>query len=475
MNFIFKKKKIFLLISLIVFIIFYIILSNDIKNIDNEKKKKLDYIFTEKKVAKIEKIFFPYATIEKKINIINKLKKEKELMAKDNLSALEILYKKQMYDLPIIKINEMIKLDNNLFLTKYKINGILSGIRGYPGSGYIDFHKNNLFFVSKRGILAYRDNKNFSNNFKQIGNNINDFINYKNFQKNPEATIKDLLIFNEKIFISYTDEIKKDCYSTSVIFSEINYNKIHFKPLFVADKCVKKNDIYDNFKATETGGRIIGLDNNHIILSTGDMRFSFTSQDKTFTHGKLLKINIDNRKFNIISMGHRNPQGLYYDDKKNILLQTEHGPMGGDEINIIDLTRKDIANYGWPIASYGEHYNYKLENEIYLENINYNDKLYQKYPLYKSHKKYGFIEPIKYFVPSIGISEITKVNDEKYVVSSLRDKSIYFFTLSADNEIDNFTRISVDERVRDLIYKDNYLYLILENTGSLGIINLKDR
>ena len=58
-------------------------------------------------------------------------------------------------------------------------------------------------------------------------------------------------------------------------------------------------------------------------------------------------------------MGHRNPQGLYFDREKNFILATEHGPQGGDEINLIEVSKinKDkIQNYGWPISSYGEHY-----------------------------------------------------------------------------------------------------------------------
>ena len=461
------KKNIFILILLIVFATLYIVLNNDIKNIDSNKKKKLDYIFSQKKVDIIEKNFFPFATLEKQKKLIDQLNYKLSLVI--SLNYIETRHKAYLYDLPLAKIDE-IKLHNNILLTKYKIYGIFSGInqKSY-GSGYIDFHKDNLFFVSMRGILAYRDSKNSFNNFKQISNNISDFININQFNKDNNISIKDLLIYKEKIYISFTHEIQSNCFNTSVIFSEVNYNKINFKPLFVADKCIKINDINEKAKLTEAGGRIIGFDDNHIILSTGDMRWSFTSQDKMYANGKLLKININNRKFDIISMGHRNPQGLYYDDKKNILLQTEHGPMGGDEINIIDLTRKDIANYGWPLASYGEHYHYneKLKKE--------NDNIYQKYPLHKSHEKYGFIEPVKYFVPSIGISEITKVNNEKYVVSSLRDRSIYFFNLNIDNKIENLIRISIDDRVRDLIYKDNYLYLIFEDTGSLGVINLKDR
>ena len=65
-------------------------------------------------------------------------------------------------------------------------------------------------------------------------------------------------------------------------------------------------------------------------------------------------------------MGHRNPQGLFFDIKNNILLETEHGPEGGDEINIIELNNAEIPNFGWAISSYGEHYGGK--------NASYNKK-----------------------------------------------------------------------------------------------------
>ena len=97
---------------------------------------------------------------------------------------------------------------------------------------------------------------------------------------------------------------------------------------------------------------------------------------------------------------------------------------------------------------------------------------YEKYPLYKSHSKYGFIEPIKSFVPSIGIAENVKIGDNKYVSSSMRDRSIYFFNLDQENNITNFDRVEVFERVRDLKFHNNKLYLFLEDTASIGIIDL---
>ena len=142
------------------------------------------------------------------------------------------------------------------------------------------------------------------------------------------------------------------------------------------------------------------------------------------------------------------------------ILSTEHGPYGGDEINMIMLNHKGLQNFGWPIASYGEHYTDPKKVKI------------KKYPLLKSHRDHGFIEPLKYFVPSIGISEIVKIGEKKYVVSSMKDKSLFFFELNEKNKLINLKRVQVFERVRDLIFKNQKLYLFLENTASIGIIEL---
>ena len=165
-------------------------------------------------------------------------------------------------------------------------------------------------------------------------------------------------------------------------------------------------------------------------------------------------------------MGHRNPQGLYFDKQNNFILETEHGPQGGDEINLIEVTkinRDKILNYGWAISSAGEHYGGKVES---------NEEKYKKYPLYKSHINFGFIEPLKSFVPSIAISELVKIKEKKYVFGSMKDKSLYFFELDDQNKIINLERLEVFERVRDLKFREGKLYLFLENTASIGVIDL---
>ena len=193
---------------------------------------------------------------------------------------------------------------------------------------------------------------------------------------------------------------------------------------------------------------------------------------KESINGKIIKINKDSSEYKIISMGHRNPQGLYLEIENNFILETEHGPQGGDEINLIEIekiNRGENLNYGWPVVSAGEHYGGRVKK---------NEEKYKKYPLYKSHSEHGFIEPLKSFVPSIGISEITKITGEnRYVLGSMGknrigDKSIYFFELDNKKKIINLEQVKVFQRVRDLTYKDDKLYILFESPLVIGEISL---
>ena len=62
---------------------------------------------------------------------------------------------------------------------------------------------------------------------------------------------------------------------------------------------------------------------------------------------------IKKEKYEIFSKGHRNPQGLFYDKEYDLILETEHGPFGGCEINLIELNKinnDEIQNFGWAIS-----------------------------------------------------------------------------------------------------------------------------
>ena len=439
------------------------------KSPSTEKLNFFKSLFTEEQKNTIKKYIFPNKLLGEKDETISILR---DIIDQQRIGLLKSEIKFKKGNGTITTSTDQFKLSNSKVLKKYNLDqGFYSGIyNNYPGSGYIDFFENDLILLSSRGILAHinLDNLNNIGYFKQIQNNINEFMKVEQMTKDTRFSLKDLFIYNDKIFISFTEEIKKNCWNTSIIYSNINFEKIKFKKLFSANECVHLYDNVDKeFNPHSSGGRIVNVDSNHILLTIGDYKSRFLAQDKKSINGKIIKININNGKHEIVTMGHRNAQGLYFDKENNFLVETEHGPYGGDEINLIDIdeiNKGSILNFGWPIASYGEHYGGGKNNKS-------NDWKYAKYPLFKSHSEHGFIEPLKFFVPSIGISQIVKIKNQ-YVLSSLRDKSIYFFELNNQKKIINFERVEVFERVRDLGVKNNKLYLFLEDTASLGVINL---
>lgn len=462
-----------------------------INNTGNLKEISTTFLNNEQRKI-IKKYFFPYRIISQQENRINTL--EKELSQKKNYSNsfvynIEKIFKKSLSDIQLKKKDEII-LSNNKIMNKYElVNGFYSGIFGKRPGGFIDVHQDNLLILSARGILGFsNDIDNLY--FQQIKNNLDDFINFEKLKKtdssnkeiilntpqtwNSVVTVRDLFIDKDEIYISYVEQIKLNCWNISVLHSKIDYKNIIFKKLYSFDKCDGSNNPkYSN----QTGGRIVSFDKNHILLSVGVLGDDQLAQEKTSIKGKIIKINTNDSSYEIISMGHRNPQGLLYDREINTILVTEHGPLGGDEINLIEvdkISKDEPLNYGWAIVSAGEHYctkYYKKSEEPCASK-------YKNFPLYKSHSKYGFIEPLKSFVPAIAISEIVKIGKNNYVLGSMgankeQQKSLYYFQLNEEKKIINLKQVKVFQRVRDLVYKNEALYLLFEEPSSIGVISLK--
>ena len=368
------------------------------------------------------------------------------------------------YKLPENKKIKIINEDLELEIFTNQFNKISKGIYYHNHkSAFVDHYKNDIILVSAAGIIAF-SNKTFDKKIKftQIQNNIFDFIDQNDLIV-KHSSIKDILIHENKIFISFTKEVKKNCWNTSVIMGNFNYEKIKFKKLFSPIECIKK---HLNYMYLQSGGAMSGFNENNIFLSIGDYRLRDKAQNLDSNYGKLLKINIDTKKSKLVSLGHRNIQGVFYNKNKNYIIHTEHGPQGGDEININQEYFSKIKNFGWPISSYGEHYGFPLKN---------NNELYKKYPLHKSHKKYGFEEPIKYFVPSIGIGKIEKISENQFVFSGMKSQELHFIRLDDGINISDHFKIQINERIRDITFDKSQkkLYLYLEINGSLGILDLK--
>jgi glucose/arabinose dehydrogenase len=152
------------------------------------------------------------------------------------------------------------------------------------------------------------------------------------------------------------------------------------------------------------GGRLQFANDGTLFVSLGEgFKYMKDAQDPHITHGTLVRINSDGTipednpfadgvdgKPEVYSYGHRNIQGLYYDTTEGTLYETEHGPKGGDEFNII----KPGANYGWPVITYGVNYDGTIITE--------------------ETEKDGMEQPLTYWVPSIAPSGLTRLTSDVY-------------------------------------------------------------
>lgn len=151
----------------------------------------------------------------------------------------------------------------------------------------------------------------------------------------------------------------------------------------------------------------------------------------------------------VYSFGHRNPQGMVLHPQTGVLWEQEHGPRGGDEVNII---QKGI-NYGWPVISYGINYDGTTFTEL--------------------TQKEGMEQPIWYWVPSIAPSGMAFVTGNRYpdwegnlLTGSLRFKYLNMNTVQGNTITGEEKILQNIGRVRDVkMSPDGYIYVAVEKPG----------
>ncbi len=360
------------------------------------------------------------------------------------------------------------KFQNKLF----KTNG--------PKS-YIAIHDNHLFLITGTGILFSTDLNKFDNKslkLSNVRNNLNELFGYKYMSKNSYF-VTGIHIHKNEIYLSFTKEVNKNCFNTSVIKAKINITRMLFEEFFTPNECINTVNDYGEFNLGNAGGALSNFVDNKILLSIGDYGYRTHAQNKKNIFGKILSIDLDSKKKKIVSLGHRNVQGLNYDYENNLILSSEHGPQGGDEININKYNINSIKNFGWPVSSYGEHYGGKNDPK--------NKKKYVSAPLNKSHEKFGFNEPFKNFTPSIAPSRILFLdkdfinNKNKQIFLSTLGypskikqghMSIHYIVFNNKLKITNHQIYPINERTRDMIYSKKYnkVFFFFESSGSIGIL-----
>ena len=267
---------------------------------------------------------------------------------------------------------------------------------------------------------------------------------------------------NQLIFLTYAKQVEDEKYTTVLARAHLRDNQLQdFRELFQA---VPANTTNHHF------GSRMAIKGDELFFSVGDRGKRDSAQQLDNDWGKIHRIKLDGSipesnpfystpgaRKSIYSYGHRNPQGLAFHPKTKELWEHEHGPRGGDEINLI----KKAANYGWPVISYGKEYwnPFKQVGE--------------------GTKKEGMEQPLKYYVPSIAPCGMAFYYGNAFpqwqgnlLLGSLAYNHLNHLAIT-ENKITGEERMlkSLEERIREvLVGPDGHIYLSTDNGNILRLV-----
>jgi len=214
------------------------------------------------------------------------------------------------------------------------------------------------------------------------------------------------------------------------------------------------------------GGRMVFLDDGSLLVTSGE-GFNFREQAQSLSSmmGKVLRINSDGTipqdnpfighsetRPEIFSYGHRNAQAILL-SKSGVIWSHEHGPKGGDELNIISAGK----NYGWPAITYG---------------LDYSGAIISPFTEAK-----GMQQPISYWTPSIAPAGMTEYQGDIFpewqnnlFIAALAERSVRRLSIENNKVLSEEIMLKdLNQRIRDIrTSPDGYLYLLTDsNQGSI--------
>lgn len=264
---------------------------------------------------------------------------------------------------------------------------------------------------------------------------------------------------NSIIYLSYAKGVTSDS-------GEVNTTAV-VKARLVGSALQDVTEIFEArpYQKTEYhyGGRLEFGKDGYLYITVGDRGKHFvTAQSVDNDGGKVHRIKTDGTapadnpyakvkgaRATVYSIGHRNPQGMVIHPVTGEIWENEHGPRGGDEVNIVRASK----NYGWPVITWG---------------LNYDGTV-----LSKLTAKQGMEQPVLYWVPSIAPSGMAFVKGSKYkgwdnvlLVGSLRFKYLNVCYLQGNKIVKEETVMKNVGRVRDVrMGPDGFAYVVVEDPG----------
>jgi len=218
------------------------------------------------------------------------------------------------------------------------------------------------------------------------------------------------------------------------------------------------------------GSRIIFDNDGYLFFTVGERQAppsgvleEHPAQDRSNHHGTINRLHDDGRipadnpfvgqegiEPSIWSWGHRNPQGLAYDPISGDIWETEHGPQGGDELNLI----QPGANYGWPVIGYGVNYG-------------------AGQPIHSASRMEGMESPVHFWVPSIALSGLMVYTGERFpawkgniFAGGLAGEQLARLTLDGHVVLNEETLLQRIGRIRDVRQgPDGFIYVAVDSSS----------
>jgi glucose/arabinose dehydrogenase len=261
---------------------------------------------------------------------------------------------------------------------------------------------------------------------------------------------------NKWIYITYAKPVEGGATTAVMRFKLQGNTMVEKKDIFMAKPFLPANFHF--------GSRIVFDKNKFLYVSSGERGTQPKVQELNNDHGKIHRLYDDGRipadnpfvgqgdaHGSIWTYGHRNPQGMVYDAANDRIWAVEHGPKGGDELNLIEKGK----NYGWPKTSYG---------------INYDGTILTEFK-----EMAGVENPKRYWVPSIGPCGLALVTSNRYpawkgnlLVAALAFTHIARVQLSGTEYVGEEKLANGIGRVRCVAQSpDGYIYAVTEGPGLL--------
>ena len=211
-----------------------------------------------------------------------------------------------------------------------------------------------------------------------------------------EVLLHPRFVDNRLIYLSYSKAGEENLSTTAIARGRLDGSKlVDMREIFVANSW--------SASPTNFGGRMVFGRDGELYVTIGERQEQDRAQNGQDLGGKVLRLNDDGSvpadnpfvgkpgmKPEIYSLGHRSPQGLAVHPDTGALWENEHGPLGGDEINIVLPGR----NYGWPLVTYG--------------------RTYEGEPISDATSRPDLEPPFMYWVPSIAISGLTFYTGDRF-------------------------------------------------------------